>query len=127
MKLMKRLKQDDHGLATLEMAIVFPLLLLLLFVITEGGLFIFTKHQLERASREGARAYAMDVSEKLSDTALKAMVSLHGTSHLTGESVKQCITAGNPKLVSVTLTATFASVSASTLMVPEWIPPNSTC
>ncbi len=55
MNFMKRLRHDEHGLATVEAAIALPVLLLVLFGIMEGGLLILTKHQMDRASREAAR------------------------------------------------------------------------
>jgi Flp pilus assembly protein TadG len=51
----KLFNNDEHGLATVEMAIVLPVLLLVLFGIMAGGLYIFARHEMDRAAREAAR------------------------------------------------------------------------
>lgn len=55
MNFLTRLRCDERGLATVEAAIALPVLFLVLFGIMEGGLFIFAKHEMDRAVREAAR------------------------------------------------------------------------
>jgi Flp pilus assembly protein TadG len=52
---MSRYKQQ-RGSATVEMAIVLPLLLLLVFGVAEFGIALYRQEVLTNASREGARA-----------------------------------------------------------------------
>lgn len=48
--------KNSHGGALVEFAIVLPLFFLLLFGMIEFGIFLFDKHIITNASREGARA-----------------------------------------------------------------------
>ena len=52
---MPRYKQQ-YGSATVEMAVILPLLLLLVFGIAEFGIALYRQEVLTNASREGARA-----------------------------------------------------------------------
>ena len=59
--------QDSRGNAVVEFALVLPLLLLVLFGITEFGRMIMTTNMLNTASREGARLAAVSsMSDSLS-------------------------------------------------------------
>lgn len=62
-----RIRNDSRGNAVIEFALVLPILLLVLFGITEFGRAIMTKNILHTASREGARLAAVSpVSDTLS-------------------------------------------------------------
>jgi Flp pilus assembly protein TadG len=50
-----RFLQDDGGSASTEFALVLPLMILLLFVGSEAGHFVWTQHKLTEAVRNGAR------------------------------------------------------------------------
>ena len=50
------LLKSQKGATLVEFAIILPLLLLLIFSIIEFGLFLFNRHVITNASREGARA-----------------------------------------------------------------------
>jgi Flp pilus assembly protein TadG len=54
---------NDRGAAAVEMAIVLPLLLLILFGIIDFGLMLNRQLLLTEAAREGARAAALDGSD----------------------------------------------------------------
>ena len=53
---LRRLGRRDGGIATVEFALVLPILLMTLFGIIELGMAWYTKQVLTNASREGARA-----------------------------------------------------------------------
>ena len=53
---MKVMKRSEAGLATLETALVLPLLLLVLFAVLEFGLAFARLQVVQNAAREGARA-----------------------------------------------------------------------
>lgn len=62
-----RLRSDCRGNAVIEFALVLPILLLVLFGITEFGRAIMTKNILYTAAREGARLAAVSpISDTLS-------------------------------------------------------------
>ena len=50
------MKNDNKGVAIVEMAIVLPLLIIIVFGIIEFGFIIYDKAMITNASREGARA-----------------------------------------------------------------------
>lgn len=52
--------RDDRGQATVELALVLPILVLLLAGVVWVGNVMATQVQLEHAAREGARAAAVD-------------------------------------------------------------------
>ena len=58
-------KMNERGNAVVEMALLLPILLLILFGITEFGRAVMTANVLNTASREGARLAAVS---SLSDT-----------------------------------------------------------
>ena len=68
MNFLARLKRSEDGLATVEMAIVLPVFLLILFGIMEGGLLLFTQHQMDRASREAARYCSLFTTQQTNCT-----------------------------------------------------------
>lgn len=65
MRTLRHYRKDCKGNAVVEFALVLPILLLVLFGITEFGRAIMTKNILHTASREGARLAAVS---PLSDT-----------------------------------------------------------
>jgi Flp pilus assembly protein TadG len=57
----KRFRSDRRGLATLEFAIVLPVLLLMCYAIVACCMFFFTKESLKMATAYEARNYAIQV------------------------------------------------------------------
>ena len=53
---MRSIPRNQSGVAAVEFAIILPLLLLVIFGIIELSLYLFNKHVITNASREGARA-----------------------------------------------------------------------
>ncbi len=60
--------QGQEGVQALEMALVLPILLVLLFGIIDFGLALYTKEVLANASREGARQGIRFVTPMLTDS-----------------------------------------------------------
>jgi Flp pilus assembly protein TadG len=140
MNLLKRLKHDEHGLATVEAAIALPVLLLVMFGIMEGGLFIMTKHQMDRATREAARYCALYTSgltlaqnkSRCTDNAatiigqtLPGVAGTDWTSSVTFPAVAgaQAVTLSisKPFMPLTALVPSLATtLSASTTVVPDW-------
>jgi Flp pilus assembly protein TadG len=56
-------RRDDRGAAAVEMALVLPFLLLLLFGIIDFGLMLNAQQTVTAAAREGARTYVFTEDE----------------------------------------------------------------
>lgn len=52
-------KSDESGISSVELALLMPLVLLILFGIVEFGLILYDKQEITNASREGARKGAV--------------------------------------------------------------------
>ena len=50
-----RRSRDSRGMAIVEFALVFPLLLLLVFMTIDFGMYFFVQHTIQFATREGVR------------------------------------------------------------------------
>ena len=72
----------QRGATTVEFAIVFPLLILLLFAMVEFGLFLFNRQVITNACREGARAGIVARAERLSNTDIEQIVRGYSEQHL---------------------------------------------
>lgn len=76
------MRRDERGMAMLEMVIVLPLLLLVLFGIVELGLAFARFQVVSNAAREGARVAALyreNCSAGAVLTDVEAAVARHGT------------------------------------------------
>src|ERR1700741_5157918 len=49
------LRRNQRGSASVEMAMMMPMLLGLMFTCMEGGLYLFTEHKVVKGVRDGAR------------------------------------------------------------------------
>jgi len=58
----RRSRRTARGQTLVEFALIFPLLLTVLFGVVEGGRFVFTDSILSQAAREGARLAAVEAS-----------------------------------------------------------------
>ncbi len=93
-KMMKRLR-CQKGVAAIEFAILFPLLLLIIFGIIEFSLYLYDKQVITNASREGARAGI--VAGHLDGPAIQNVVTNYVTSNLiTFGTPNTPVTAGFP-------------------------------
>ena len=66
--------KNQHGATAVEFAIVFPLLILLLFGIIEFSVILYDKAMITNASREGARAGIVSQLVRVSDTQIQGVV-----------------------------------------------------
>lgn len=95
--------KNKHGIASIEFAIILPILLILIFGIIELSLILYNKAMLTNASREGARAgivYRADPStgnySPITNEEIIAVVNNYLSNHL--------ITFGGPKTATTTIT-----------------------
>ena len=66
--------KNQRGATAVEFAIVFPLLILLLFGIIEFSVILYDKAMITNASREGARAGIVSQLVRVSDTQIQGVV-----------------------------------------------------
>lgn len=106
-------KRNQRGNAVIEFALVLPLLLLVLFGITELGRMIMTTNMLNTASREGARLAAVGA---VTDTlAVQARVTaVLASARITPTNIQITFNAAAHS-VTVAVTANFAILSRSAL------------
>lgn len=99
---------NERGAAAVEMAIILPLLMLILFGIIDFGMIMYSREVITNASREGARAGIVQSATKPGVGAIQAIV----TNYLTGTGIDpNAVTinvagAGltNPNILNVTVT-----------------------
>jgi len=104
---------NERGNAVVEMALLLPILLLILFGITEFGRAIMTANVLNTASREGARLAAVS---SLSDTLQveARVIEVLGAANITPKAITVQYFAANNS-VRVRVTSDFEVLSASIL------------
>lgn len=73
---------SQKGAAAVELAIVFPLLILLLFAMIEFGLYMFNRQVLTNASREGARAGIVARPDRVTNDEIVQVVRDYSEQHL---------------------------------------------
>jgi hypothetical protein len=86
---------SEKGAATVEFAIVFPVLILLLFSMVEFGLYLFNRQVIANACREGARAGIVVRAERMSNAEIEQIVRNYSEQHL--------VTFGSDDTLSVNL------------------------
>jgi Flp pilus assembly protein TadG len=114
----RRRSPKDRGAAAVEMAIVLPLLLLLLFGIIDLGRLLYTQVELSSGAREGARIAAINHPSAAGlpadvTTRVRASVSLDPSSPVTASINSLCPAAP--------VATDLATVTASTTF--HWITP----
>ena len=72
----------ERGGAAIEFAIVFPLLVMLLFGIIEFSLILYDKAMITNASREGARAGIVAQLVRVTDAEIKSVVDKYCKNYL---------------------------------------------
>ncbi len=75
---------NQNGGAAVEFAIILPVLIFLIFVIIEGGLFLYNQHIITNATREGARAgiVATISPARVNNNTIYAVVEKYAKNHL---------------------------------------------
>ena len=72
---MRRYLTDEAGASAVEMAIVLPLLVMVVFGLIEFGLLLYNQQVITNASREGARAAIVgDCDHRLTDPQISQIV-----------------------------------------------------
>src|SRR5688572_19650191 len=103
--------QTNHrrrrGAEVLEMALMMPLLLLLIFGMIEFGYFFYLQHNLQAAAREGARTGAM-LNATDTDAVNKASAFLSAANLNSGSFAITSTTSGDT--ITVTVQATWGQV-----------------
>ncbi|WP_233862518.1 TadE/TadG family type IV pilus assembly protein [Paraburkholderia adhaesiva] len=79
---LRRWRRAQRGVAAVELAIVLPLLLLVLFGIVEMGVLFYDKAVITNASREGARAGVVLKSPKPTTSDVQTVVTNYTSSYL---------------------------------------------
>jgi len=112
---LKIFRRNQRGNAVIEMALLLPLLLLVLFGITEFGRAVMTTNVLNTAAREGARlAVVSDLSDTLS---VQGRVnSVLSAANVTPKSITIEYFAANNS-IRVRVTSDFTVLSSSVLQV----------
>lgn len=75
-------RPGQRGAAAVEFAIIFPLLVLLLFAMIEFGLYLFNQQVITNACREGARAGIVARPERLANAEIEQVVRDYSQQHL---------------------------------------------
>jgi Flp pilus assembly protein TadG len=78
----RNLLRNRKGATMVELAIVIPLLLMVLFAIVEFSIALYDKAVLTNASREGARAGIVSQSPRVGDAAIKKVVKDYASTFL---------------------------------------------
>lgn len=81
MKSVKRIK-DRRGATAIEFAFILPLLIILFFGTLELGLYLFNKHVITNAGREGARAGIVVQVPRLTNDEIESEVKKYCEDHL---------------------------------------------
>ena len=106
-KQVNRQRPRSRGAEVLEMALIMPILLLLIFGMIEFGWFFYLQHNLQAAAREGARTGAM-LNATDTDAVNKATAFLGAANLNAGSFAITSTTAGDT--VTVTVQATWGQV-----------------
>jgi Flp pilus assembly protein TadG len=78
-----RLTRGQKGTSAVELAIILPLLLVLVFGIVEWSLYLFNRHIITNASREGARYGALfNYPNRFSPDEIREKVRDYASAHL---------------------------------------------
>jgi len=73
---------SQKGAFAVEFAIVLPLLILLIFGMIEFGLYLFNRHIITNAAREGARAGIISRPDRLKNGEIETVVLNYSQQHL---------------------------------------------
>jgi Flp pilus assembly protein TadG len=112
-----RSKRDPRGQSVVEFALVLPILLLVVFGITEFGRALMTANMLTQAAREGARVAALGYNDAAVNTRVTEVLT---AANITATSVviTPDSTGVTPK-VEVAVSSLFESMAANVLPFTE--------
>lgn len=115
-------RHRSRGAEVLEMALMMPLLIALIFGMVEFGYFFFLKHNLQAAAREGART-GSTLNATDSDAVNKASAFLAAAGLSAGSFSITSTTSGDT--VTVNVQATWGNVGILHLPLLDWSLPDS--
>jgi Flp pilus assembly protein TadG len=105
------MRRSDAGVATLELVVIFPVLLLLLFGIFQGALYFHGRNVLLAAAEEGVRAARLDAQPDRAATAVQQarqfLLDTGELKNLSGLTITPTVDAGQ---VRITITARTVSL-----------------
>ena len=107
----KLFRRGDRGNAIIEAALVLPILLLVVFGITEFGRALMTTNVLHQAAREGARVAAIAADS----TGAVARINEVLTAANVTPSAISVVGPGTDQVITVTVDADFTFLSAKVL------------
>ena len=106
-----RMRRSDVGVATLELVVIFPVLLLLLFGIFQGALYFHGRNVLLAAAEQGVRAARLDAQPDRAATAVQQarqfLLDTGELKNLSGLTITPTVDAGQ---VRITITARTVSL-----------------
>ena len=73
---------SQNGATAVEVAIVLPLLVLLIFAMIEFGLYLFNRQVITNAAREGARFGVVAREDRRTNAQIQTVVQNYSTQHL---------------------------------------------
>jgi len=117
-----RPRWNRRGSEVLEMALVMPLLVYLIFGMVEFGYFFYLKHNLQAAAREGART-ASTLNGTDGDGVAKASAFLTAANLTAGSFSISSTTSGDT--VTVSVQATWGQIGILHLPLMDWSLPDS--
>ena len=113
----------EKGTASVEFALILPLLLLMLFLIIEFSIILYDKAVITNASREGARRGIVNGAPRVTVGAIIGVVDTYSASNLisfgpdtpvTSVPSGACVNQGDILRVNVTYTYSF-------FVLPNWL------
>jgi Flp pilus assembly protein TadG len=103
-----QLRGRDRGAAAVEFALILPLLLVLVFGITEFGRAYFVQTTLSGAARDGVRVMALQNNQSAARTSVKAAAtSLSLTDAQISVTPATCVVSGLTPAATATVTVTY--------------------
>ena len=121
--------RSRRGQAAVELALVLPLLLLVIFGAVEFGTAMYDKQVVTNASREAARAAIVGTTPRLTDVGVKLVAHNYWSTRLvnfktgtTDTAVTTITPTPNTARTSGTVITVTTTYTYKTFLVPKWLP-----
>jgi Flp pilus assembly protein TadG len=117
----RRLLRDSSGAAAVELALVFPLLLTILFAIISYGGYFWTAHELQQLANDSARAAmaGLDADERQALATSAFQEEIGGYQNLTASAARLALTERGQAL---DLTLTYDASTSPFWAFRAWLP-----